>query len=110
MDAGQDKLRAETSLARRRDVQRRRLAGERVQESPQIGENLVGHPRAHPAGINEFAAIAVVGKQQRPEMGISRGATARQFCELTLPSPLSQSLTSARLFAPSSSAVVMAAG
>jgi hypothetical protein len=38
MNAGQNKRRAETGLARRQYVEGRRLAGERVETAPEIGE------------------------------------------------------------------------
>ena len=68
VDAGEDERRAEARLARRRDAQRRRLAGQRVEAAPQIGENLDGHSRAHAAGIDELAVVGVVAKQQRAEI------------------------------------------
>ena len=43
-------------------------AGERLKAAPQIGENLVRHPGAHAAGIDELAVIGVVAEQQRAEM------------------------------------------
>jgi hypothetical protein len=68
MNARQHKRRAETSPAWRQHVKGRRLAGERVETAPQIGEDFVRHPRAHAAGVNELAVVGIVAQQERPEM------------------------------------------
>jgi hypothetical protein len=51
MDAGKHKRRAKAGRGRR-DVQRRCLAGYRVQAAPQIGKDLDGHSCAHAAGVD----------------------------------------------------------
>jgi hypothetical protein len=66
VDARQYERRAETGLAGRQYVEGRRLAGERVETTPKIAENLVWHPGAHAACIDELAVIGVVAQEQRP--------------------------------------------
>jgi hypothetical protein len=39
-----------------------------VRAGPQIGQNVVSHPRAHAAGIDQLTFIGIVAEQQRPEM------------------------------------------
>ena len=68
MNAGQDERRAETGLAGRQYVEGRRLAGERVETTPKIAENLVWHPGAHAACIDELAVIGAVAQEPAPEM------------------------------------------
>ena len=45
-----------------------RGATQRLEAAPQIGKNLVRHPGAHTAGIDELAVICVVAEQQRSEV------------------------------------------
>ena len=39
-----------------------------IEAARQIGEHPDGHPRAHPAGIDELAVIVVIAEQQCAEM------------------------------------------
>jgi hypothetical protein len=67
--AREDEQRSEARFPRRRDAERLRFARERLEAAPQISENLVGHPGAHAAGVNEFTVIGIVAEQERAEIG-----------------------------------------
>jgi hypothetical protein len=68
MYSRKNKRRSEARRAWRWDVQRRCLAGERIQAAPQVGENLDGHSRADTAGVDELAVVRIVAEQQRAEV------------------------------------------
>jgi hypothetical protein len=68
MNARKNQRRAETSLAWGQYVEGWRIPGERVETASQIGEHFVGHPRAHPAGVEEFSVVGVVAEQQCPKI------------------------------------------